>query len=986
MRPIRLTMEAFGPYIKKSEIDFREFGDRGIYLINGNTGVGKTTIFDAITFALYGELSGDIREGSMMRSKYADPSQETFVEFEFECRGKIYKIKRSPSYTRAKKRGDGMTESAASVLLTMPDGSTFEKGVNEKIESEILMLDRDQFCKTIMIAQGDYLKLLHATSKEREPLLRTLFGTEKYDILRTRLNEEKKKLVEERENIKRDILSVSSFIKFEDDLSLEVNADIQAKAANTGVLTEITEKLIALGEKKKVQFEGEQKSLAGNYEKAVKDLNHAEENNKKLKELEEMIKKLNVKIKEREQQAEGLAAEGKKYAENRKKLEDEKETLKDAEAALERCKAEKQKAQKELEDAKALAARVAELAKIRKDITEKHKDHEGRKAEKTALEDKHDKLTAETEQLRKRAEELNGEEAKCTALEAEKKTVQTKTKDVKDLINEFKKLETNKKNLEKAREQFKAADNDYEDKNKEYESLNRAFLCGQAGVLAEHLMEGEECPVCGSTHHPKKAVRGVDVPSEQILNNAKYVKEQAENKRREASENAGRLDGEYKKACENLNKKADELLGSHDDIEANSQKKLEELGETERRILKEIDEKNKLITERNDNLDKAKKNEEELKKIAAKIAESEKLCSELLKNISEAEGRRTEMEETLSNDFEKRFGDRTVDGAEEKASEINKKAEDELKKARKAVNDEQKRVGRKNDLAKDLEKLTQNEKKNEEKLAGVKEELAADRRSFEDKKAETDKLRSDPDFDGSDETLAIKNKTVTELRDRKGKIETDLGNVINRIRDNRKAAENLAEKGVLLANADKRYTMVEELEKTASGNVGGQNRITFETYVLQENFRGMVEHANRLLMQMTDDHYSLETAIQDKKSQKAGLDLELFDHWNDTTRKVQTLSGGESFLAALALALGLAEEVQSSKGGVQLDSMFVDEGFGTLDEESLDLVMNALSELSNDSSRLIGIISHVDELKNRIDNQITITKDVIKGSTATVSC
>ena len=191
---------------------------------------------------------------------------------------------------------------------------------------------------------------------------------------------------------------------------------------------------------------------------------------------------------------------------------------------------------------------------------------------------------------------------------------------------------------------------------------------------------------------------------------------------------------------------------------------------------------------------------------------------------------------------------------------------------------------------------------------------------------------------------------------------------------------------MLLANADKRYTMVEELEKTASGNVGGQNRITFETYVLQENFRGMVEHANRLLMQMTDDHYSLETAVQDKKSQKAGLDLELFDHWNDTTRKVQTLSGGESFLAALALALGLAEEVQSSKGGVQLDSMFVDEGFGTLDEESLDLVMNALSELSNDSSRLIGIISHVDELKNRIDNQITITKDVIKGSTATVSC
>ena len=231
-----------------------------------------------------------------------------------------------------------------------------------------------------------------------------------------------------------------------------------------------------------------------------------------------------------------------------------------------------------------------------------------------------------------------------------------------------------------------------------------------------------------------------------------------------------------------------------------------------------------------------------------------------------------------------------------------------------------------------------------------------------------------------------KSAAVRELKKQRSAIETELGKVTGRIKDNKTAAKVLKQKGEALADADRRFAMVEELEKTVSGNLGGQDRITFETYVLQENFRGMVSFANRLLLEMTDDHYSLRTAVQDNKSKKSGLDLELYDHWNDTSRDVKTLSGGESFLAALSLALGLAEEVQSHKGGVQLDSMFVDEGFGTLDEESLDLVMNALDELSRGSgSRLIGIISHVEELGNRITNRITISKDPIGGSTAKVS-
>ena len=629
---------------------------------------------------------------------------------------------------------------------------------------------------------------------------------------------------------------------------------------------------------------------------------------------------------------------------------------------------------------------MTQLAEARKEAESKRKAHELRKADKAALEQQRDKLAGETEQLRRRAAELDGEEAKHTALLGKKADIGKQINALDGLAGDCGKLAADHKKLEEARKRFEAAEKNYKQKNCEYEALNDRFLRGQAGLLGEKLAEGEECPVCGSKHHPRIAVRGNDVPSEQQLNAAKAARDQAEKKRTEASAAAGRLGGEYETALTNLNDKADELLGTHDDIEANARKTLAELSGTLDSIEKEIAACSALIKERADKLGMAEKNDAELKGLADRITAADRLCGESLSDISAAEGRCSEMEKTLSDELEKRFGDGSTDDAERKTAAFTDKAGTALAEASKATENEQKRVNRKKALADEFEKLARREKSNSEKLAGVRETLAADNRAMSEKQKEINDLKADPDFDGTPEALKEKSAAVGELKKRKSGIETALGNVTSRISDNRNAAKRLTKKGVQLADADRRYTMVEELEKTASGNVGGQNRVTFETYVLQENFRGMVNYANRLLMQMTDDHYSLKTAVQDKKSQKAGLDLELYDHWNDTSRDVKTLSGGESFLAALALALGLAEEVQSHKGGVQLDSMFVDEGFGTLDEESLDLVMNALSELSNESSRLIGIISHVDELKNRIDNHITITKDVKNGSTAEVSC
>ncbi len=986
MRPIRLKMEAFGPYIDECEIDLTEFGDRGLYLISGNTGAGKTTIFDAITFALYGELSGSNRTGSMMRSKYAAPTQDTYVELEFECRGKRYTVRRSPSYVRDKKRGEGTTECPSSVLLTLPDGKTIEKGANEKIETEILMLDKHQFRKTMMIAQGDYLQLLFASSKEREPLLRTLFGTEKYETLRIRMIDEKKKLFGEREDIKRSILEGASWIKFEDEPSLKQIADEHAKAANTDQLGEIIGQLTELGELSRKRLEGQKKISAEEYEKAVKALQHAEECRSRLSKVGADLKKLEQELTDGAASVEKLGAEKDKLTSEREKLEAESRSLEGAAAELERLKAQQEKAEKELADAEALAEKVGLLTAARSDCENKRKLHEKREAEKLALEVARDKLTEEAEALRRRAAELDGEEAKHTALQGEKADAEKQIDALESLSDEVNKLAADRKKLTAVCEQYKAADAEYARCNCEYEGLNAAFLRGQAGVLGELLGEGAECPVCGSTHHPKIARRGSDVPTEQQLNDAKSERDNAEAKRADLKAKAGRLGGEHDTAEKSLNETADELLGSRENSGVKAHERIAEAEETLKKLGRELAEKAALIAERQEKLKKAELTTAELKKYGEKIAAADKLCSETLADIKTAEGQCAEKEKSLSQEFMKRFGDGSTEGAEQKTAALTEKTRAALSEQRKAVEGGQKRVDRAKALVGELEGLTLREKTNSDKLMQVKQDIAAGERSKKDKLSEMDALLADPGFDGSEQALAEKSAAVKELKKQRSAIETELGKVTGRIKDNKTAAKVLKQKGEALADADRRFAMVEELEKTVSGNLGGQDRITFETYVLQENFRGMVSFANRLLLEMTDDHYSLRTAVQDNKSKKSGLDLELYDHWNDTSRDVKTLSGGESFLAALSLALGLAEEVQSHKGGVQLDSMFVDEGFGTLDEESLDLVMNALDELSRGSgSRLIGIISHVEELGNRITNRITISKDPIGGSTAKVS-
>ena len=987
MRPLRLKMQAFGPYIDECEIDFTEFGDRGLYLITGNTGAGKTTIFDAMTFALYGELSGQDREGKMMRSKYADPSSETYVEFEFECRGKIYRVRRSPAYTRAKKKGEGMTESAAAALLTLPDGHTTNRDVNDLIKNEIIQLSADQFRQTVMIAQGDYLKLLLATTNERIDLLRTLFGTEKYDRLRRALTEEKKKLSDRREDIKKEIVHDAGYIKFEDEPSYRKKASELADAANTGLLADMVDKLTELGKLRREQLKADKKTLAAEYEAAVKSWQHTKDSSKRLNDARLSAEKYGAEAEACEKRAADLRADMEKLGAEREKLQAEKKSLEGVRAELVGCKAELEKASEALSDAKALCERAEQLAEVRRIAEQKRELCALREAEKEELARRQSELSAQTEALRKRAAELDGEQAVSEKLMSRKEDTDKRVRALTELTEDCNELDKKLVMLKKAQSELEAADRVYREKDRAYEELESSFIMGQAGILASELKEGEMCPVCGSVHHPKPAALSGSVPTQAEVNKAKAVRDKAEKARSAAGSAANALKGAYDTAEAALIKKADELIGGHEDIATGARLQMTKCGEELAALEKKMQACRALIKERGEKLELAEKNADELKKLAERAEKAARLIAESQKEKGEAEGKCVQLEKTLSEEFEKRFGDPSAENAETKAAELAARAKSAHEAAEKAVIEAEKHCERAEEAEKELEKLTLLEREDSEKLNKVMTETAAVEGARREKLSEIEKLLADPAFDGTEEELSEKEKAVKELEKRRNTVEAELGSAENRIADNKKSAAAIRKNGAELAEAEKEYAMVEELERTASGHVGGQDMISFETYVLQKNFSGMVAHANRLLFKMTDEHYTLSAAVQGKRSQSAGLDLMLTDHWNDSTRDVRTLSGGESFLAALSLALGLAEEVQSDKGGVQLDSMFVDEGFGSLDEESLDLVMNALDELARgDGSRLIGIISHVEELKKRIDDRIIITKDPTKGSSAVVSC
>lgn len=921
MRPITLTMSAFGPYAGKTVIELDKLGTNGLYLITGDTGAGKTTIFDAITYALYGEASGNTRDVNMFRSKYAEPSTPTEVELTFEYAQKIYTVKRNPEYDRPKARGEGYTTEKANAELHYPDGRvvTKLKEVNRAIV-DIMGIDRSQFTQIAMIAQGDFLKLLLASTEDRKKIFQKIFRTQCYYQLQERLKAETSKLAVEYNQTGSSIRQYINGIACHPDdvLMLEVDKAKKGELKNTEAV-QLVEKLIKRDTAEQQKALGQIGELDKQKQKIAAQLAVAE-NRKTTEEKQEKAK-------------ENLALE----TQRQKMLETEKnETA-----------AHKPEVQKAVEAIAKLEAQLPEYAEMQKKQTERtglQKALEGLDQKIKTEEETEKNLARSIADLKAEQASLQNAGAAQAAQKAEKDRLAEQQKDLDALKKEcaaYQKLENDQK---KAQADYTQKSEASGKMRAEYEHKNKLYLDAQAGILAETLTEGVPCPVCGSLEHPHPAQKPENAPTKQELENCKAKAEEAEAATQAASSKASTCIGQVNTSRETLQARGQKLLGTDavEEIERLCSEKQQQTAAA---------------------LQKAEQQLKEIEKQLGRKAALDQLIPQKEEEFEQCKNRRGSYETQQAGDGAK------LQAAEKRLKELEEKlsypSEAEANQALQQLHEQKEAWGK---AIQETQKAYDECEKN---LAALKGTL-----------------------DGYQKTLQGMEKVdvqavlaaQAEADQQKAAWEEQKREIGDRLAVNGPILENLQPQISKMEETEKRLQCVQALSDTANGRLSGKEKIMLETYIQMTFFDRIIRRANVRLMVMSGGQYELKRRVNAENNRsQAGLELDVIDHYNGSERSVKTLSGGESFKASLALALGLSDEIQSSAGGIRLDTMFVDEGFGSLDEESLEQAVNALVGLTQ-GNRLVGIISHVSELKNRIDKQIVVTKEKSGGSKAEILC
>lgn len=915
MRPIKLAMSAFGPYASKTVLNLEKLGTSGLYLITGDTGAGKTTIFDAITFALYGEASGDNRESAMFRSKYASAETPTEVELTFVYAGKEYYIKRNPEYDRPKTRGEGLTTEKANAELHYPDGRVVTKlrEVDRAVE-EIMGIDRNQFTRIAMIAQGDFLKLLLASTDDRKKIFQKIFRTRCYYVLQERLKSESGKLGKEFDAIAASIRQyINGIVCDEDDV-----LSIKVRDAKGGMcsIEEILELLSTLIENDKVEEEKldeELKGISKSLEEITVTLTNQETWSKARKSHEESKKSLDEALELLETLKSKLQAE----EENKPKIEDIRNQI----AAIEAELPEYQDLDTKIKDSEKLQKSTDKLSE---DLIKQGKDRESLKQEIEALSEE-----------RKTLEKVDKEKAE---LEAKKQKEEDKREAVKEMFKEVKALDEFEKQLKEDQEAYSKLSDSVKLKDEEYQKLFKLYLDEQAGIIAETLTDGTPCPVCGSTIHPIKAVKAENAPTKERLDESKASYESAQKEAQDASEKAAKTKGQADEKRKSVLTMLVAMFGNVtiDDAEQLIKDEIATIAIALEDLQQSIAAQQKKIDRRDEIDESLPEKEKKLNDLRNSISENEKALSGNNATLESLKTRINELTEKLKYESEKKAKD-----AKKSLQDEQKKLEDGYKAAVNAVN-------------------SQNEK-----IAGFKAAMKEAEKTL----AETTEI-------DVDSVKAKQNEFIVRKVEIDGKKK-----VINaRKSANETAEKEIKAKSVDIFRVEKKCTWVKALSNTANGNISGKEKVMLETYIQMTYFDRIIARANTRFMVMSGGQYELKRRKEAENNRsQSGLELDVIDHYNGTERSVKTLSGGESFKASLSLALGLSDEIQSSAGGIKLDTMFVDEGFGSLDDESLDQAMRALQNLT-EGNRLVGIISHVSELKERIEKQIVVTKEKSGGS------
>ena len=890
MRPLKLIMSAFGPYAGSTEVDFTSLGERGLYLITGDTGAGKTTIFDAITFALYGEASGEIREASMLRSNYADEKTPTFVELSFVLGGKEYRVRRNPEYNRPKARGEGFTLQKSDAELTLPDGKiiTRQKDVNQQIV-EILGIDRSQFTRIAMIAQGDFRKLLFASTEERKKIFQKLFHTHLYQSLQEELKRISAQMRKEFEKASASLDQYAEGILCAPDDPLQ--DQVQKAREHQIPVAKIAELLKQL-------IDSDRMSESG-LERQEKDLSE---------KISSSDKTLTVAAEQKKQKASLASAKAQQQHE------------------IDRASA----CQEALKKAKLQQPKIEELTQKAADLKAQILEYE-REA----------KLTAQRDKMQQRVEDLDG------------------------LQMELAHLHQIDKKLSKAQQEYRAIQETAEKSQASYDHMRKAYLDEQAGILAQDLTDGQACPVCGATHHPHPANISTEAPTKEQLEQAEELADQSAKKAGDASRKARELRGRLEGQEQLVMKMASELLedGCYDSMDT---------GLAVGNDFKEIAGSGICAASDFSNIQEMLEARQQEMKAALEALQEE------LKGTAKRRKRRDELGLQIPG-TETKIGQTEAVLQELKAAGASLTARQEAAEKQRDILQEKLAYPDKSEAEAAIRNLAKEQKALADDIAGAEEACHESEKTLaalEATIAEAQRQLAEHD----DVDFESEEKRRKSLADEMQVISSRRQEIHARVAANQTTLEKIQERQAQLEEVETRWRWIKALADTAGGTLAGKEKIMLETYVQMAYFDRIIARANVRFLVMSGGQYELKRRREAENNRsQSGLELDVVDHYNGSQRSVKTLSGGESFKASLSLALGLSDEIQASAGGIRLDTMFVDEGFGSLDEESLAQAMESLAGLA-DGNRLVGIISHVPELKQRIEKQILVRKDRSGGS------
>lgn len=1031
MRPIKLTMTAFGPYAGSVTVDFSKFGEKGLFLITGDTGAGKTTIFDGITFALYGVTSGSVREPDSLRSGYAGPDIETSVQLDFYYAGKRYSVTRSPRYERPKKRGEGTSLHPAAAELTMPDGQiiTSIKSVNEKLE-EIIGLTAQQFSQVAMIAQGDFQKLLLAESKERQRIFTTLFSTEDFarftDLFRSMESASRA----QKEALFQEIQLQQAQIELPDELRPDPEEwqSLVGSPYNWEELSSLLKKAISVdetAEKALGASAAENEEMRAGLAAAVKT---GEELNARLDKLEMTRQELalqKLRTSEMEEtgrrltlaaaaekvrpEAESCVRAAKRLKESADALRNSADELAAGQKAMETAERALGLQQKNIPQQNRLNGEVQMLEKTRPQFERLESQMQLQKK----LEQERKQLISKVNSLICRQEEEQGKISGMKMSEQQLRPVPAKLAAEQANLSRARQLAALTERIagavrtyrETVRERDKVqaiAKSDlkfWEQTQKTLAETRTRFFAHQAGFLASSLTEGQPCPVCGSVHHPSPAPLPVDAPSEEQLKKAETAEKDSGRRSTESSRKSGELAARVGEMEKSLLASVEGAYGQPVSLE---------------QISPFLKEKESVI---NGQIEQLEKSCNDLEQKAARLASLSEEIGRHETGLKEISASLEAERHNLQSASEKLQAANA--GVNEIRAQLPCQSPEELEKL----------IARRRQTLTRLEQDLQTARTGRETAATVLSARQSKNMSCQEErqKAETDyrqaveryrealtsagfpdkeayiAARLHPETarqmqkeldDWNQLTLRLKTSCETLSEETKGQERADIAglsaaldaalekgerlragqSVVYRRRENNfRIYQCLTDKAPAFAKAAAEHARLLRLYQTASGGLTGKRRLSFETFVQAAYFEEVIREANRRLRFMSAGQYKLLRTDEKAGASQTGLALNVLDHYTGKVRSVKTLSGGETFMASLALALGLSDVISRSSGGIKLDTMFIDEGFGTLDSDSLELALGILSEVSA-GDHLVGIISHVSELSSRIENKIVVRK------------